>query len=100
VGTLVQARCSCGYVSDMLAVGVGMCGPSPRYALATCKRCVSVVTVNVDAARRLCPDCRGPVVLAPGVGDGYALEEPVGEPSACPRCGQVSLRVETVGVWD
>jgi Zn finger protein HypA/HybF involved in hydrogenase expression len=97
MGTIVEATCECGYRSGMLAVGVGMRGPSPRSAVAICRRCPADVTVNADAARKRCPKCRGPVEL---VSASASSLDDVKQLLECPRCGQSRLELVEAGCWD
>jgi Zn finger protein HypA/HybF involved in hydrogenase expression len=100
MGTIVEAKCECGYRSGTLAVGVGMSGPSPRSAVAICRRCPAVVTVNAEAARKRCPQCRGPVELPAVREDADSPLNEVKQLLECPRCGHSRLELVNIGDWD
>ena len=102
MGTMIQATCACGYASDVLLEGCGMAGPQTCSDLARCDHCREVVTVYTGSVRRRCRKCRRKVVVmssAERTADTFEKTWPAAD-LECPRCHQLTMRLEMVGLWD
>lgn len=99
MGSILSARCQCGYERDGLFSGGGR-DPAPTFLPGSCRYCREVVSVRTSSRRLRCSRCGRKPTL-------YALYDPEGlderfpdMPHACPRCQAVELRFEFEGVWD
>lgn len=99
MGSILCATCSCGYVRDGILAGSGR-DPNDEFLPGHCAHCNEVVSVRTNRPRLRCSRCgRKPEV--------YRLYDPAGLdeqfedlPHPCPRCRQVALRFDFVGIWD
>ena len=101
MGDILNLTCSCGYEAEDLHVGCGLAGPDWARSLAVCSHCCEVVTIR-PSRRRTCPACRRAVVMVevPAMAGGGGDDGSVLLETPCPRCGEESMRVTEVGVWD
>ena len=117
MGTMIVATCDCGFKTDTMYLGGGMCNHTtmsnfPNY----CKNCKSLFEANMYDDTIICTNCRSanivrydnPYVVknldelifdwrAPGGKNTLKLSK---KNSLCPQCNQFSLKFESVGVWD
>lgn len=102
MGTMFEAQCTCGYVSETLLEGCGMAGPDSCRDLARCGHCRDIVSIRASSARRRCPACRR-VVHVLTIEHQTLFEA---EPTTalvnleCPRCGKPTMVLAEVGLWD
>lgn len=115
MGTLLMARCECGYMHGPIEQGGGFAtfmtkDMEPAY----CARCRELVVLNYMAKRPRCPGCGGRAVF---YNDPSLQKSPDG-PGAdcivsqwgefvlpdthylCPLCGEMRMRFEVWGNWD
>ena len=105
MGTSTDAHCfDCGY-DVFLVIGSGFRGDRTLWP-SHCKGCQSIVSVNVDAPTKRCPECRSRrvVELEPEVDQSAEKAEPavswghrnLSETNyVCPKCERQSLRFGT-----
>lgn len=117
MGSSVEARCACGYWTEV-TTGCGMMGPVPDYFPALCRRCAEVVPADIASFPSVCSTCGDEVQFydAPELqmkkGRRTVLDErTVTDPAIrhrlndgayrCPRCGAFELRFAIGGLlWD
>ena len=100
MGTMYQAECVCGYASGFLSEGCGMAGLSRD--LGRCDHCQEMVSIPALSVRRRCPKCRRKVVVLKNVNTDDDETTRAGALAGleCPRCHQLTMRLEVAGVWD
>ena len=102
MGAMFEAQCTCGYASETLFEGCGMAGHDTCRDLARCGHCREIVSIRSSNARRRCPTCRR-VVQVLTIEHQTIVEE---KPTTgllnleCPRCGNSTMMLTEVGVWD
>ncbi len=117
MGSVVKAKCDCGYRREM-ALGGGMMNFTtlcnfPCY----CDTCSDLFEANLFLQKISCPECGG-TDTRPYDDDGlcskrgspvfsWTAQEKLGRELIltngeylCPKCGRFSLRFEDVGCWD
>jgi Zn finger protein HypA/HybF involved in hydrogenase expression len=121
MGSMLGARCACGYDAGSICAGGGMLDFETCFAIpAHCGHCRKLVVVNYLNKRLVCPTCRRKVLpyddpqlrksLMPREqakiqhlfdwshgGKSFSLE---GCDYLCPSCGEFRLRFEDIGCWD
>lgn len=119
MGSILSAKCKCGFDSADVLVGAGRSTFTKRCsAPALCTSCQRFSVHNYLAKRPRCPSCRRPVTfyndesLRAGDGDGRTAFRwntmKVGEGAfvlpdtryKCPACGEMRLRFRQVGRFD
>jgi hypothetical protein len=100
VGSLLVAKCACGYQSGAVPAGSGF-EPAHSYLPGLCRHCREVVSVAVGRPRLKCSQCgRKPAVFHRF--DPEASDESFDDRITfeCPSCGPETLRLEMMGIWD
>lgn len=98
MGVILVGACPCGYTTPELLEGCGFGGPASCRALVSCPRCRAIRSVPTNGRSLQCPRCRGSA--APLELDEANDEPWSDQPWPCPRCEQVALRFEPLGLWD
>ena len=99
MGYVLKAHCVCGYDADLIE-GCGWRGPDPHYDLARCDQCREIVSIRSTNGRRRCPKCRRAVHPMPLERRREAAPTSEFEDVQCPRCGQASVVLALVALWD
>jgi hypothetical protein len=103
MGSILKAKCSCGYLSSDLYIGVGRYSYSSHDLIFYCDDCSLVQTESNDKENFVCLDCMNEITPY----TKYDEEVDFGiEPSDnlkkyhCPKCKNESLYFEEYGIWD
>jgi len=118
MGSILQAKCSCGFNSEGLFVGGGfrnflkVCS-----APALCKRCSAIVVLNYLKKKNKCPSCKSEVIFY----NDFSLQRKtkkeyplfdwnIGEDEGsfilpdtkyyCPKCNKLKMKFIRSGSWD
>ncbi len=97
MGSLIRARCSCGYSSENLPEGHGF-DPDRENRPARCDACRRVVTVDILLNPVRCPLCGGSPAEVYGASED--LHPDLNHFFSCPRCRRNALYLEPIGIWD
>jgi hypothetical protein len=112
MGSMMVARCACGYESGTLLIGGGMLDfHEVCYWPAWCESCFEVVAVNAMPTSPACGRCGSPVVLYGQVQrdidrfdwctpDGRCFAMGDGPVHPCRICATDRLEFEHVGTFD
>mgnify|MGYP006166468053 FL=1 len=101
MGDILKAKCSCGYVSSDLYIGVGRYSWSSHNLIFYCDDCALVQTVNNDSEQFVCLNCMNAIIPYPKVDD--EIEYPEAKTLKkyhCPKCKDESLYFKEIGIWD
>ena len=98
MGSVIKAKCPCGYVSGDLFEGCGMAGPETCRNLARCDHCQEIVLIRSSSVRPRCPKCRHKVQVI--TIDNQRTFDSKPEKFECPQCRKTSMRLKEVGLWD
>ena len=69
MGSILKAKCSCGYGSSDLYIGVGRYSYSSHNLILYCDDCALVQTESNDSEQFVCIDCINPIIPYPEVDD-------------------------------
>jgi len=97
MGEIIKFVCKCGYNTNLLSVGCGMCGPDYVYVLCHCKKCKDIRTINSEKSYpHICNKCKEHLSIIDLPDDvGYeVLSIP------CPKCEENNLEFIDIGNWD
>ena len=100
MGSVLQARCECGYVSREIFAGGGFDGG--RNVPARCDHCREVITLDPTKQRLRCSRCgRKPAATYDVFANADELDETI-RPATyeSPRCHTPRLTFDFVGIWD
>jgi hypothetical protein len=97
MGVVVKAHCPCGYESGELFTGPGFRSDSCT-ELARCEHCWEIVLVPCDSVRPHCPNC-GHKVQANSM-NAVRISDSESPTFICPRCGNPTMELDLVGMWD
>jgi len=114
MGTMLQARCKCGYSSKEIFQGSGMIETQKDMEPAYCKQCSHLIVLNYLDPTPLCPHCHSEVkfyndhslqkTLATNNADDNSIQwSDFSLPDLeylCPRCGKMTMKFYVVGNWD
>ena len=121
MGEIFQAECGCGYRSGVLAVGCGMADMNRYNVPVACPVCHSVRVVELQHSPRRCRKCKMEVYYLHEAGNfapadvarvfrvpypweldstTVAVDERPAVRYRCPKCWQMTLRLESCGCWD
>jgi hypothetical protein len=102
MGAMFEAQCPCGYASETLFEGCGMAGPDTCRDLARCGHCREIVSIRSSSVRRRWPACRRAVQLLTIEHQTIFDTQPTTGlvDLECPRCGQPTMVLAEVGLWD
>jgi hypothetical protein len=117
MGSIITARCDCGYGEEMY-LGGGMLDFTTRCTFPLfCANCKILFKGNLFEKRIVCPECKSEGAI-PYDNDqlchrrgqkvfDWRLEREIGrDPELtdgeymCPKCGQFTMTFEDVGCWD
>ena len=101
MGSILKAKCSCGYVSSDLYIGVGRYSWSSHNLIFYCDDCALVQTENNDSEQFVCLNCMNAIIPYPKVDD--EIEYPEAKTLKkyhCPKCKNESLYFKEIGIWD
>ena len=104
MGSILKAKCSCGYASSSLYIGVGMMftADAPLNLIFYCDDCSLVQTEFSDSDKYLCLDCMNEITpYAKGDEEvEYGYEPENCKKYHCPKCKNESLYFKETGLWD
>ena len=119
MGTIIIARCQCGFYSGDFHAGGSMVGSVEAfYAPALCEKCGIFLVENYLQKHARCPECRsrvtfyneprlqdqswcsGKTALSWHVGEGKEVFELPDTGYLCPNCGEKKLRFSEPAHWD
>jgi len=115
MGTMLVARCECGYMHGPIMQGGGFASFTTHdMQPAYCERCREMVVLNYMAQRPRCPTCGGRSVFYNDPSLRKVPEDGKPERSVsrwgdfvlpdteyrCPQCGEMRMRFEDCGCWD
>ncbi len=118
MGSMINAKCKCGYVKENMCLGGGMMNFTTECSFPYyCEDCNSLVEANVYDANKKCPECnsnnlisyddrkickpKGNEVFSWNVSGEIGKELTLSEGDyLCPDCGKFNLRFEHYGCWD
>ena len=102
MGSILKAKCFCGYVSSSLYIGVGMVFPSSHNLIFYCDDCSLVQEERYDSEKFVCLDCMN--AITPYTKDNeeveYGYEPENCKKYHCPKCKNESLYFKEIGLWD
>jgi hypothetical protein len=107
MGRMLIGRCSCGYKSEAIYHGTGMCGGEPNADIPiVCLGCGSLFAANAFLSPLTnCTKCSSsdilPTMRMTQVGTGVTAwrAEPIGGPFPCPKCKRWMMAIDE-GQWD
>lgn len=101
MGSVLQGRCDCGYASSEIFAGGGFDAGRSNLP-ARCDHCREIITVDTAKARLRCSRCgRKPAEVYNVFSGVDSLDEAMPAVAfPCPRCQEVTLRFDLVGIWD
>lgn len=114
MGTMIQAKCECGFSSDEIFQGSGMIETRKDMEPAYCEKCHRLVVLNYLDLKPHCPHCRSEVRFYnnPSLQRTPNKKKTDNEfirwgnfllPDAeylCPQCGKMTMRFLVIGNWD
>jgi len=116
MGSIISARCECGYKKEEMFIGGGFCHDNinfPHY----CLECKILFEANLYDKKILCPECGTSNIIAYDNTKAYKTkendlftwnaEDEIGRKLLltdgkyiCPGCGKYSLKFYDDGCWD
>ena len=121
MGTIITARCRCGFYSGDFHVGGGMMNfKEVCHAPAICEKCKNFLVANYLRKCARCPECGAevtfyneprlrdqaevskgkPAVFSWNTGGGKGVFELPDAYYLCPGCGEKKMRFIEQGCWD
>ena len=100
MGTMYIATCPCGYKSGELLEGCGMAGVDSCHDLARCDNCHTIFSIRSSSVRHRCPRCSRKVQIISI--DEEMINNAHSSPLTfhCPQCGNFTMKLHEVGLWD
>lgn len=114
MGSMIQAKCVCGYSSKSIFQGSGMIETIKDMEPAYCKKCRKLIVLNYNEVKPRCSKCHSEVKFYndPALqnssanqtkenhniqrGDFFLIEGDY----LCPHCGEMKMKFYDVVNWD
>ena len=97
MGSILQAKCSCGFTSKEMHVGCGEMS-AHAYVPVACSNCKNMWVKNMSKKIHPCNKCGSDLLFY----NDLSLEG-IKSPKMkyrCPSCGKIEMEFEMHGLWD